>query len=93
MPSQPPRLKPFLVADPPALQSLADALAHEPVIALDTESNSFHVYRERVCLLQISTRAADWVVHPSAVDVRPLGPVLAGRRRSCSTELITTCAA
>ncbi len=78
MPSQPPRLKPFLVADAPALQALADALAREPVIALDTESNSFHVYRERVCLVQISTREADWVVDPFAIDLRPLGPVLAG---------------
>ena len=77
MPSQPPRLKPFLVADAPALQGLVDALAREPAIALDTESNSFHVYRERVCLVQISTREADWVVDPFAVDLRPLGPVLA----------------
>jgi ribonuclease D len=77
MPTQPPRLKPFLVADAPALQALAEALAREPAVALDTESNSFHVHRERVCLLQISTREADWVVDPFAVDVRPLGPVLA----------------
>jgi ribonuclease D len=77
MPTQPPRLKPFLVADAPALQALAEALTREPAVALDTESNSFHVHRERVCLLQISTREADWVVDPFAVDVRPLGPVLA----------------
>ena len=77
MPSQPPRLQPVLVADAPALQALVGALAREPAIALDTESNSFHVYRERVCLLQISTRETDWVVDPFAVDPRPLGPVLA----------------
>ena len=77
MPSQPPRLQPVLVADAPALQRLVGALAGEPAIALDTESNSFHVYRERVCLLQISTRETDWVVDPFAVDPRPLGPVLA----------------
>jgi len=77
MPSQPPRLQPVLVADAPALQGLVGALAGEPAIALDTESNSFHVYRERVCLIQISTRETDWVVDPFAVDLRPLGPVLA----------------
>jgi ribonuclease D len=77
MPSQPPRLQPVLVADVPAMQQLVGALAGEPAIALDTESNSFHVYRERVCLLQISTRETDWVVDPFAVDPRPLGPVLA----------------
>jgi ribonuclease D len=49
-------------------------------VALDTESNSFHVYRERVCLLQISTRRSDYVVDPVAVDVRPLGRLLADGR-------------
>ncbi|GEJ57286.1 ribonuclease D [Anaeromyxobacter diazotrophicus] len=73
----PPRLQPVLVADAPALAELLRALAAEPVVALDTESNSFHVLRERVCLIQLSTRGGDFVVDPFAVDVRPLGPVLA----------------
>jgi ribonuclease D len=55
-----------------ALEALAEALAREPVIALDTESNSFHVYRERVCLLQVSTSGGDWIVDPLAVDPAPL---------------------
>ncbi len=77
MPASPPRLAPSLVADDAGLAALADALADEPVIALDTESNSFHVYRERVCLIQISTRSRDWVVDPLSADPRPLGSVLA----------------
>jgi ribonuclease D len=77
--SKPP---PTLVADPEALARLAGALRDEPVIALDTESNSFHVYRERVCLLQLSTRTADFVVDPFAVDVRPLGAVLCDGRET-----------
>ena len=76
MPSSPPRLEPVLVADARALDELLAALAAEPAVALDTESNSFHVYRERVCLIQLSTRGGDFVVDPFAVDVRPLGPVL-----------------
>jgi ribonuclease D len=52
------------------------------VVALDTESNSFHVYRERVCLLQVSTRAADYVVDPLAVDPAPLGEVLCNGRET-----------
>ena len=72
--------EPILVADSTALTRLVEALSAEPVLALDTESNSFHVYRERVCLLQLSTRAQDWVVDPLAVDVRPLGQVLCDGR-------------
>jgi ribonuclease D len=73
---------PALVADPAALGRLVEALDGEPVIALDTESNSFHVYRERVCLLQLSTRTQDFIVDPLAVDVRPLGPVLSDGRET-----------
>jgi ribonuclease D len=73
---------PELVADPEALARLVEALRPEPVIALDTESNSFHVYRERVCLIQLSTRARDYVVDPLAVDVAPLGPILTDGRET-----------
>jgi ribonuclease D len=73
------RPDPVLVRDADALAALVEALRAEAVAALDTESNSFHVYRERVCLLQLSTAARDVVVDPFAVDVRPLGEVLASR--------------
>jgi ribonuclease D len=76
----PPSLAPSLVADAGALEALARRLAVEPRVALDTESNSFHAYRERVCLLQISIPGADYVVDPIAVDVSPLGAVLGGER-------------
>jgi ribonuclease D len=42
-------------------------------LALDTESNSFHAYYERVCLIQLSTRDADYAVDPFRVDARALG--------------------
>lgn len=73
------RAEPRLVSDPAALEELAGELRAHPIVALDTESNSFHVYRERICLLQISTPERDVVVDPFAVDVRGLGPVLASR--------------
>ncbi len=73
---------PVLVADQAGLARMADALRAERVIALDTESNSFHVYRERVCLLQLSTRTEDFVVDPLSVDVRPLGEVLCDGRET-----------
>lgn len=81
--SQPDRHPPpTLVADAAALADLVARLRDEPVVAFDTESNSFHVYRERVCLLQVSTRAADYVVDPLAVDPEPLGKVLCDGRET-----------
>jgi ribonuclease D len=73
---------PTLVADAAALAELVARLRDEPVVAFDTESNSFHVYKERVCLLQVSTRTADFVVDPLAVDPEPLGRVLCDGRET-----------
>jgi ribonuclease D len=72
----PDSVNPILVSDPAGLAALINAIDREPVVALDTESNSFHVYYERICLLQISTRVADYIVDPMAVDARPLGRAL-----------------
>ncbi len=76
----PPRPTPELVSDAAALDALVRRLAVEPRVALDTESNSFHAYRERVCLLQISIPSGDFIVDPIAVDPRALGTVLGGER-------------
>jgi len=76
-PSLPP---PTLVSDAPGLDALVERVRAEPVVAFDTESNSFHVYRERICLIQVSTRSQNFIVDPLAVDVAPLGPVLCDGR-------------
>lgn len=78
-PSRPPTV---LVADDAALEGLVRRLAAERVLAIDTESNSFHVYRERICLVQISTQGEDYIVDPLAVDVTPLGAVLCDGRET-----------
>jgi ribonuclease D len=58
------------------LRQLAAALAQEPLIAVDTESNSLYAYRERVCLIQLSTRTADYIIDPlEELDLNPLAPV------------------
>jgi ribonuclease D len=60
------------------LRQLAAALSNEPLLAVDTESNSLHAYQERVCLVQLSTRTADYIVDPLAIgDMQPLGDLLA----------------
>ncbi len=47
------------------------------VIAVDTESDSFHHYREKVCLLQMSATGRDAIIDPLAVDIEPLRDLLA----------------
>jgi ribonuclease D len=78
----PPVLKPTLVADPAGVAELVAALRAEPLIALDTESNSFHAYKEKVCLIQLSVAGRDWIVDPLATDVGPLGAVLCDGRET-----------
>jgi ribonuclease D len=72
----PPALSPpILVADPDSLAELVSTLAAHPIVAVDTESNSLHAYRERVCLIQFSTPDADFIVDPIRVaDLSALGP-------------------
>lgn len=69
---------PVLVADEDGLDRLVRALAPCPVVAVDTESNSLHAYRERVCLIQFSTPAADYIVDPIRLPaLNPLAPFFA----------------
>jgi ribonuclease D len=59
------------------LAQLLAELVREPLIAVDTEAASFHRYRDRVYLLQLSSRHATAVVDPLAVDLAPFGAMLA----------------
>ena len=69
---------PILVDDASGLLDLAAALAPCAAVGVDTESNSLHAYRERVCLIQFSTPTADFIVDPIAVpDLSPLAPFFA----------------
>jgi ribonuclease D len=69
---------PLLVADDAGLGRLAAELAAHPIVAVDTESNSLHAYRERVCLIQFSTPAADYIVDPLRLSgLEPLAPLFA----------------
>jgi ribonuclease D len=64
------------VDKPEQLEACAQAIAREPRIALDTESNGFHAYYEKVCLVQIATSDADFAVDPLALSLEPLLPLL-----------------
>ncbi len=61
-----------------ALQGLTRALEAAPEIGVDTESNSFYNYHERICLLQFSTPEDDYIVDPLAFqNLDLLAPIFA----------------
>ena len=57
-----------LITDPRGVQELADALAGETRLAVDLEAAGFHRYSDRVCLVQVSSPEATYLVDPLAVD-------------------------
>jgi ribonuclease D len=66
-----------LIETSDALSGLFGDLAAESLLAVDTEAASFHRYRDRVYLLQVSSRRRTAVVDPLAVrDLGALGRLL-----------------
>ena len=58
-------------------KTIAD-ISNQPLLAVDTESNSLYAYRERVCLIQISTPATDYLIDTLAfTDLSQLAPFFA----------------
>lgn len=74
---------PDIIADEAGLERLATALESVPALAVDTESNSLHAYRERVCLIQISIPGHDFIIDPFPLgsDIGPLRAVFADPKR------------
>jgi ribonuclease D len=61
-----------------ALAEVIAAARAEPLVAADTEAASFHRYRDRVYLVQLSTRRTTTVIDPLGLpDFSPLGSLLA----------------
>ncbi|MFH2040640.1 MAG: HRDC domain-containing protein [Chloroflexota bacterium] len=58
---------PLWVGSPVELQTMVDQLSQHPRIAIDTESNSLHAFREQVCLIQFSIPDTDYLLDPLAV--------------------------
>lgn len=68
----------ILVSTARALHDLAIELGGVSAIGVDTEGDSFYSYREKTCLVQISTRDEDYVIDPLALsDLTPLASVFA----------------
>jgi ribonuclease D len=64
--------------DTPAKFTKAEkSIRTAPVIALDTEYDSFRYFREKLCLLQIQTEERTWLIDPLAgLDLSSLGEVM-----------------
>lgn len=73
-----PNTDPLWIATPKDLLKMTAAIALEPLLAIDTESNSLYAYREQVCLVQVSTPKVDYLVDTLALeDLSPLAPLFA----------------
>lgn len=70
-------IKPLWINTSTSLDRLIEELLRQPVVAVDTESDSLYSYFEKVCLIQFSTPKADYVVDPLAVDVSKLATLFA----------------
>jgi ribonuclease D len=60
------------------MQEMLQDLRRQPVVAVDTESDSLFAYHYKVCLLQISVPEVDYLVDPLLMsDATPLGSLFA----------------
>ncbi len=67
---------PIWVNNTDQLGNMIADIASQTRVAVDTESNSLHAYREKVCLVQFSTLLADYIVDPLVLnDLGGLAPV------------------
>ena len=74
--------QPQTIATYDALVRWVEHCAGAPLIAVDTESDSFHHYREKVCLLQMTANGEDAIIDPLAIsDMSPLLPLFADPMR------------
>lgn len=72
------RAAPLVVATPGAFEEMLTRLRMEPIVAVDTESDSLYSYYEKVCLLQFSIPGADYILDTLTLrEIEPLGPLFA----------------
>ena len=70
--------KPIMITHQSALKQMVEGFLSEPILAVDTESNSLFAYQEQVCLIQFSTPRDDFLVDPLVLDdLSPLKPLFA----------------
>ena len=66
-----------LVINASDLSNLVKKLLQEDTVAIDTESNSFFGYPDKICLIQLATDSNAWLIDPLLIeDMNPLGELL-----------------
>src|SRR5437660_1274544 len=71
-------LSEILIASATVLADLLPLIERNARVAVDTEADSLHCYREKLCLLQVSLPEGDFLVDPLAEnDLAPLANTLA----------------
>ncbi len=66
----------YYVDSSEGLKQVLPSLQTAPLLGVDTESNSLYVFREQVCLIQISNASTDYIFDPILIsDLAPLGGV------------------
>ena len=69
-------LPPVWIDRPTLFGKMIRDLSLQSRIAVDTESNSLHAYREQVCLIQFSTPTTDYILDPFVFNnLSALGPL------------------
>ena len=67
---------PIWVSKTEQLEMMVEDLSSQTSVAVDTESNSLHAFREQVCLMQFSSAKADYLVDPLVLhDLSSLAPI------------------
>jgi len=68
----------IMIESTEALVDLVGKLKNCKVVGVDTESDSFHHYQEKVCLIQLSDLEQDYIVDPLKIDdMSSLGEIMA----------------
>ena len=75
-------LPPVWVDRRPLFEKMIRDLSTQSRIAVDTESNSLHAYREQVCLVQFSTPGTDYILDPFVFsDLSTLAPLFSNPKQ------------
>jgi len=65
-----------LINQQPHLRRCLGELSAHSILAVDTEANSLYAYQEEVCLIQVSSPRADYIIDPLGLDdLAPLGEI------------------